>query len=150
MSNDLAAELKFRSDRQTILAMDESLESAKRKAKEESKKGYVQHVNENYKGVFTVEDWYDSDKTRASFENGRALDGAMDSGDVNSWAKSIVKHNSKSAVASIIKEQKDAAAECEKRSKQFKSIPGGNGAAATWKADAQWHRDAAAALEKLI
>lgn len=78
MSNDLADELNHRSKlamdaADAKIAMDESLEAAKRKAKEESKKGYVQHVNENYKGVFTVEDWYDYEKTRASYENGREL-----------------------------------------------------------------------------
>jgi hypothetical protein len=49
------------------------LAAMKRKAREESKKGYVQHVNEVYPGVYKIEDWYDSDQTVASFTHGREL-----------------------------------------------------------------------------
>ena len=54
-----------------------SLLSAIEKARENSKGGYVQHVNrvisgsgENY---YVVSDWYDADNTVASFENGKGL-----------------------------------------------------------------------------
>jgi len=49
------------------------LAAMKRKVREESKKGYVQHVNEVYPGVYKIEDWYDSDQTVASFTHGREL-----------------------------------------------------------------------------
>jgi len=54
-----------------LVEMD--LETAKKKAKEESKKGYVQHVDHHGNGVHSVSDWYDSDKTVASYENGRGI-----------------------------------------------------------------------------
>ena len=54
-----------------------SLLSAIEKARENSKGGYVKHVNrvisgsgENY---YVVSDWYDADNTVASFENGKGL-----------------------------------------------------------------------------
>lgn len=64
-----------------------TLETARTKAKIESQNGYVQHVNkldpatsdERYRGKndpnadYLVSDWYDSDTTVASFENGREL-----------------------------------------------------------------------------
>jgi hypothetical protein len=55
-------------------ALAGKLETMKKRAQEESKKGYVQHVNETYPGVFTLSDWYDYEQTRASFENGKRLD----------------------------------------------------------------------------
>ena len=48
-------------------------ETALRMAKQNSEKGFVQHVNELPDGSFTVEDWYDSDFTIASYEYGELL-----------------------------------------------------------------------------
>jgi len=42
-------------------------------AYKESKNGYVQHVNRTKDGAYYVSDWYNSDSTVASFENGRKL-----------------------------------------------------------------------------
>jgi hypothetical protein len=54
-------------------ASGRDLADLKRKAQESSRNGYVQHVNETYPGIYKIEDWYDSDQTRASYENGREL-----------------------------------------------------------------------------
>lgn len=49
------------------------------KAQNESKNGYVQHVNRSYFDRdsdcidYSVSDWYDSDTTVKSYENGREL-----------------------------------------------------------------------------
>lgn len=51
-----------------------TLEQAKTKAMNNSKEGYVQHVNEDYPGVYVVSDWYDYETTRASYFNGRDTD----------------------------------------------------------------------------
>ena len=48
-----------------------SLEDAMKQAYEESLSGYVQHVEDNGDGTFKVSDWYDSDMTVVSFEDGR-------------------------------------------------------------------------------
>ena len=48
-----------------------SLEDAMKQAYEESLNGYVQHVEDNGDGTFKVSDWYDSDMTIVSFEDGR-------------------------------------------------------------------------------
>lgn len=59
-----------------LLAMDSdksfgsNLAAAKRYAQEDSKNGYVQHVNEDTKGIYVVSDWYDYETTVASYENG--------------------------------------------------------------------------------
>ena len=51
-----------------------SLEQAKREALRISKKeGVVQHVNTIKNGRYEVSDWYDSDTTVASYENGRQI-----------------------------------------------------------------------------
>jgi hypothetical protein len=43
-------------------------------ARENSKEGYVQHVNLNQKtGQYYISDWYDSDETVASYQNGEML-----------------------------------------------------------------------------
>jgi hypothetical protein len=47
-----------------------SLVDAMKQAKEESKNGYVQHVEDSGDGTFSISDWYDSDTTVASYENG--------------------------------------------------------------------------------
>lgn len=50
------------------------LESIKGRAKSESKDcGCAQHVNKTAKGGYVIEDFFDSDKTVASYENGRTL-----------------------------------------------------------------------------
>jgi len=49
---------------------------AERISKEE---GVVQHVNEIRPGVYRIEDWYDSDQTVASYENGRILESLNES-----------------------------------------------------------------------
>jgi hypothetical protein len=48
-----------------------SLADAMKQAYEESLNGYVQHVEDNGDGTFKVTDWYDSDNTVVSFEDGR-------------------------------------------------------------------------------
>lgn len=54
---------------------DKGLAAAHAKAKEESKKGYVQHVEKDpTTGRHRISDWYDSNHTVASYENGRKLD----------------------------------------------------------------------------
>lgn len=51
-----------------------NLHEAITKAKLESMQGYVQHVNLTNGGKsYIVSDWYDSDTTVASYENGRKL-----------------------------------------------------------------------------
>jgi len=45
-------------------------QEAKQMSREE---GVAQHVNKIRDGVYKVEDWFDSDKTVTSFENGREL-----------------------------------------------------------------------------
>lgn len=42
------------------------------KAQEDSKNGYVVHVNKTATG-FELSDWYDEDTTVASYENGKKL-----------------------------------------------------------------------------
>lgn len=50
------------------------LERLKHKAQQESKEGYGQHVNKDANdGHYYISDWYDSDETVASYENGRQL-----------------------------------------------------------------------------
>jgi hypothetical protein len=53
---------------------DDALEEAKERAKQISKEEHcVQHVNKVRLGKYEVEDWFDADKTVASYENGREL-----------------------------------------------------------------------------
>ena len=49
----------------------DSLEDAMKRAYEHSLDGYVQHVEDNGDGTFSVTDWYDDEKTVVSFEDGR-------------------------------------------------------------------------------
>jgi len=49
--------------------------AACRKAQQDSKAGYVQHVNKVNLDVFTISNWYDDDLTVASFENGKQIGG---------------------------------------------------------------------------
>jgi hypothetical protein len=55
------------------MANEESLEQAIQLAKAISRKGVVQHVNQREDGSYEVSDWYDSDTTAFSFENGIEL-----------------------------------------------------------------------------
>lgn len=48
-----------------------NLELLKRYAKQQSRNGYVQHVNKTSDGYYVISDWYDADSTVASYENGR-------------------------------------------------------------------------------
>lgn len=51
-----------------------TIEKAIEKARDESKNGYIQHVNRtSTKGVYYLSDWFDSDVTVASFEGGRCF-----------------------------------------------------------------------------
>ncbi len=52
-----------------------TLDQAKKEALEDSKNGYVQHVNKISTG-YEVSDWYDDKTTVASYENGRAINEA--------------------------------------------------------------------------
>ncbi len=58
-------------------AQPNDLESVKARAKKESENGYVQHVNKSG-GSYRISDWYDSDETVASYENGKPLNEADD------------------------------------------------------------------------
>ena len=51
-----------------------AMEEAQRISKEE---GVTQHVNHIGKGRFDISDWYDSDNTVASFENGRKINESL-------------------------------------------------------------------------
>ena len=53
------------------------LEMAKQEAQENSKEGYVQHVNKTENG-YEVSDWYDSDTTVVSYENGEEINNRED------------------------------------------------------------------------
>jgi hypothetical protein len=53
------------------------LEMAKQEAQENSKEGYVQHVNKTDDG-YEVSDWYDSDTTVCSYENGEEINNRED------------------------------------------------------------------------
>ena len=53
------------------------LEMAKQEAQENSKEGYVQHVNKTDNG-YEVSDWYDSDTTVCSYENGEEINNRED------------------------------------------------------------------------
>ena len=53
---------------ETGMTYQEACEEAKRISKSE---GVVQHVEEVGNGRYIVSDWYDSDKTVKSYENGR-------------------------------------------------------------------------------
>jgi hypothetical protein len=53
------------------------LEMAKQEAQENSKEGYVQHVNKTENG-YEVSDWYDSDDTVYSYENGKEINNRED------------------------------------------------------------------------
>ena len=55
-----------------------SLEDAMKQAKEESRNGYVQHVEDSGDGTFSISDWYDSDTTVASYENGVLINDKTD------------------------------------------------------------------------
>ena len=48
----------------------DSLEDAMKRAHDYSLEGYVQHVQDNGDGTFSVSDWYDSDTTVVSYEAG--------------------------------------------------------------------------------
>ncbi len=53
---------------------EDNLEEVKEKAKAISaEEGVVQHVNRVNNNIYKVSDWYDSDNTVCSFENGREL-----------------------------------------------------------------------------
>lgn len=54
-----------------------SKEEAMTQAQKNSLEGYVQHVEDNGDGTYSVSDWYDSDKTVASYENGMPLNEAV-------------------------------------------------------------------------
>lgn len=53
------------------------LETAKNIAKENSKEGYAQHVNQCGDGKYSVSDWYDDDTTICGYENGNELNEDM-------------------------------------------------------------------------
>jgi hypothetical protein len=53
------------------------LEAAKKEAQENSKEGYTQHVNKTDNG-YEISDWYDSDTTVCSYENGEEINNRED------------------------------------------------------------------------
>lgn len=55
------------------MANEESLVQAIKLAKAISREGVVQHVNQREDGSYEVSDWYDSDTTAFSYENGEEI-----------------------------------------------------------------------------
>ena len=55
------------------MANEESLAQAIKLAKAISREGVVQHVNQREDGSYEVSDWYDSDTTAFSYENGEEI-----------------------------------------------------------------------------
>jgi len=53
------------------------LEAVKKEAQENSKEGYVQHINKTDNG-YEISDWYDSDTTVCSYENGEEINNRED------------------------------------------------------------------------
>lgn len=63
--------INFKEMLESVNESKKDLEYAKKIAKEISKKeGVIQHVNKTKRGGYRVEDWYDSDNTVASYNNG--------------------------------------------------------------------------------
>jgi hypothetical protein len=72
--DDLAKEyIKSLKGLNEIENMGMDLETAKAQAQANSEEGYVQHVNKNEDGTYSISDWYDSDSTVYSYENGMSL-----------------------------------------------------------------------------
>lgn len=70
----IKAVLKEQSFSSDITHVDDELKRAMEEAQRISKEeGVAQHVNHIGKGRFDVSDWYDSDNTVVSFENGRKI-----------------------------------------------------------------------------
>lgn len=84
---DMGSRVKSKDMELTIKHLNEgdSLEDMKLRAEEESKNGYAVHVNKLPNGSFELSDWYDADKTVASYENGRSLN----EGELGEAAKEI-------------------------------------------------------------
>ena len=81
--NELEGGVKFeegKCDIQKTMTKEEAIKEAKRISKKE---GVVQHVNTSGNGIYTVDDWYDTDETVASYENGKPFDWMKDGGRVN-------------------------------------------------------------------
>ena len=60
-----------------MMGSDNELETAKDEARMNSEEGYVQHVNKTENG-YEVSDWYDSDSTVVSYENGEEINNRED------------------------------------------------------------------------
>lgn len=60
-----------------MMGSDSELETAKDEARMNSEEGYVQHVNKTENG-YEVSDWYDSDTTVVSYENGEEINNRED------------------------------------------------------------------------
>ena len=70
--------LKEQSFSSDLARVDDELKRAMEEAQRISKEeGVTQHVNHIGKGRFDVSDWYDSDNTVASFENGRKINESL-------------------------------------------------------------------------
>lgn len=60
-----------------MMSSDNELETAKDEARMNSEEGYAQHVNKTANG-YEVSDWYDSDSTVVSYENGEEINNRED------------------------------------------------------------------------
>lgn len=69
---------KYLSKNPLLIKESMDFETAKKKAEEESKNGYIVHVNRASShtpddDAYVLSDWYDNEKTDASYENGRKI-----------------------------------------------------------------------------
>lgn len=106
-----------------------TLTDAMNKAYQESLNGYVQHVEDNGDGTFSVSDWYDGDKTVVSFEDGRKFndktaDYELGETDITGIAGSEDEEEYKQGTRGIKKESMNILSEAKKRAieKHLKEI----------------------------
>ena len=100
-----------------------SLRDAMNQAREESRNGYVQHVEDNGDGTFKISDWYDSDKTVASYEDGEIIndntaDYELDELDITGVAGSEEEEDVRRGVKGIKTSKHETLSEVKKRAIQ--------------------------------
>jgi hypothetical protein len=117
-----------------------SLVDAMKQAKEESKNGYVQHVEDSGDGTFNISDWYDSDTTVASYENGvlfndKTQEYDLDELDITGTAGSEEEDDVRQGVRGIRTPKHETLSEAKKRAieKDIKEIEK-MGEVAAWEA----------------
>jgi hypothetical protein len=106
-----------------------SLADAMKQAYEESLNGYVQHVEDSGDGTFKVSDWYDSDTTVVSFEDGRKFNDRTDEydleeTDITGVAGSEEEEDYKKGARGITKENMNVLSEAKRKAveKHLKEI----------------------------